>query len=750
MDYPKKGIWRHFKGGTYELMYIARHSETDEPMVVYRALYECGETPLGERVWVRPLSMWTESVTRNGRTFPRFTYVGDEAAPPPSDADAPPADASFGEAPAAFIADAEMQTSEPAIAEADEISAGARQDKDTERLDAHVCDVRGILSRVYGYADFRPGQEQAIQSILSGRDTLGVMPTGAGKSLCYQIPALALEGVTIVISPLISLMQDQVNALKQNGVNAAYINTSLTEAQISAALRNAQNGAYKLIYVAPERLATDRFLRACAHMNIALVAVDEAHCISQWGQDFRPSYLDIPGFIKSLPARPRVCAFTATATQKVRSDIKELLGLDEPFELVTGFDRPNLYFNVLRPANKLSKLSELMRTYADMSGIIYCATRRQTDEVCEYLNQNGVRCARYHAGMSEEERKSAQEAFSMDEIPVIAATNAFGMGIDKSNVRFVIHYSMPKDIESYYQEAGRAGRDGERADCVLMYSPQDLVTQSFFIDHIGEEAKLDARTLSTLKKSARQRLNAMKSYAVSGKCLRASLLKYFGEDAPESCGRCTVCDGRIKRADVTGHAQSVMQLVASSKRAFGAGTLVQALRGSKTENVLRLGLDKSPCYGALKQLSRTAVDSVVEAMTDAGVLAKTDGEYPVIKKGVNWQQAESGELRLYTAEETTAAKPKTRRAPTPVLTDSTPDARLFALLRDKRTELARSRSVPPFMIFADTSLISMTKLKPHTPEEFMRVNGVGEAKCRAYAESFISCVLKWEKEEKRL
>ena len=702
MEYPKKGRYRHYKGGEYELLFIARHSETDEPMAVYRALYDCPDTPLGEGVWARPLSMWTEKVEVNGQTVPRFRFIGD---------------ASGNE---------------------------NRMDGQPNAEESPPCasaDIRSILRQTYGYDEFRPGQEEAIRAVLSGRDTLGVMPTGAGKSLCYQIPALALEGLTVVVSPLISLMKDQVQALKLLGVPAAFINTSLSEAQISEALRRAEAGVYKLMYVAPERLLTPRFERLCQRTRIALVAVDEAHCISQWGQDFRPSYLDIPLFLQRLEKRPRLCAFTATATERVRRDIKRMLGLHDPFELVTGFDRPNLYYSVVRTGDKMKSLMELMNTYSGMSGIIYCATRKTTEEVCEALVKKGIHAARYHAGLDEEERKRAQEAFSVDETPIIVATNAFGMGIDKSNVRFVIHYNLPKDPESYYQEAGRAGRDGERADCVLLYSPSDLVTQGFFIDHLGEEAGIDARTADLLKKAARERLNAMKDYAVSGKCLRRSLLSYFGESAPERCGRCAVCDGLMRRTDATDAAKIVLALVSALRVPYGEGMLVKILRGSRAEDVLSRGLNNSAHYGALASLGASTVSEVIGMMVSQGILVRSEGEYPVLTRGEKAEALEKGTERVEISFAPPADRTHRARAKDGRSADS-----LMNRLKALRMSLARKKGVPPYMIFSDATLREIEDMRPRTAEEFLRIGGVGAAKCRAYASAFIGCVSGWEEE----
>ena len=408
-----------------------------------------------------------------------------------------------------------------------------------------------VLKRYFGYDDFRDGQETLIDSILSGRDTLGVMPTGAGKSLCYQVPALMLEGCAVVISPLISLMKDQVAALKQAGVSAAYLNSSLTARQMDLALDNAGAGKYRILYVAPERLNTPRFLSLMEKQPPSLVAVDEAHCISQWGQDFRPGYLEIPDFIRRLPRRPYLCAFTATATQAVREDIVRLLELENPFVCVTGFDRPNLYFRVLEPARKDETLLRLAAEYAGKSGIVYCATRKEVESVCEMLNGRGISATRYHAGLSDQERRENQEAFALDKCRVMVATNAFGMGIDKSDVRFVIHYAMPGDLESYYQEAGRAGRDGEPAECTLLYSRRDIFTRRYFIQHMGEEAELSPEQLRRVQATARKRLEAMIDYCQETGCLRASILNYFGEEAPGRCGGCGNCAGEARDVTLT-------------------------------------------------------------------------------------------------------------------------------------------------------------------------------------------------------
>ena len=411
---------------------------------------------------------------------------------------------------------------------------------------APASDKYAVLKEYFGYDAFRDGQETLIDSILSGRDTLGVMPTGAGKSLCYQIPALMLSGVTLVVSPLISLMKDQVAALRQAGVAAAYINSSLTPRQLELALDNAAAGKYRIIYVTPERLGTQRFINISQRMGISLIAVDEAHCISQWGQDFRPSYLEIPDYIDRLPVRPRICAFTATATMRVRGDISRIMRLKDPFVCVTGFDRPNLYYRVVQPASKKAELMALMNDYKGKSGIIYCATRKDVEAVCDMLTAAGFPATRYHAGLSDGERLRNQEAFQRDETPIMVATNAFGRGIDKSDVRFVVHFSMPGDLESYYQEAGRAGRDGDGAECTLIYGKQDIFTQRYFIDRMGEESDLSPEELRTVQLNARRRLQLMIEYCETSSCLRAYILNYFGEDSPGRCGACGSCAGEAR------------------------------------------------------------------------------------------------------------------------------------------------------------------------------------------------------------
>ena len=641
-----------------------------------------------------------------------------------------------------------------AFQNADDASFDAPRDAGEVRKARVTGDIHAILKSVYGYSAFREGQEDVIGAILDGRDVLGVMPTGAGKSLCYQIPALAMEGCAIVISPLISLMKDQVNALTQAGVPAAFLNSSLSERQTAAALSNARGGKYKIIYVAPERLLTGRFLSLAAEMNLSMIAVDEAHCISQWGQDFRPAYLDIPEFIRRLPARPRLCAFTATATERVRADIRRLIGLREPLELVTGFDRPNLYYRVLRPANKREALTELLNGYRGMSGIIYCATRRQVEEICDSLKRDGFRAARYHAGLSDDERRRNQDAFAMDDSGVMVATNAFGMGIDKSDVRFVIHYNMPKDIESYYQEAGRAGRDGERADCVLLYSAQDMITQSFFIDHMGEESNLSPEDAAKLREQARARLIAMQGYCRTDGCLRAYILRYFGEKTAGKCDRCGNCARPAAQIDVTPVALNIVKCVSECGQRFGASVVAAVLAGSREERLLQYRLDRLNSYGALSQYERASISQLIDRMVEKGFLKRVGDEYPILKLGANARALVDGSMRmkdysLPAVKGETAKKRRAARATRREAEVTTESEALFQALRKLRTKIAEEKHVPPYVVLTDAALRDMSAKRPHSREDMLLVSGVGEAKMKAYGERFLQEIAKFEKGEKK-
>ena len=726
MNLPQKGRYRHFKGGEYELLCVARHSETDEPLVIYRALYPCPDTPGGEGVWARPLSSWTQSVEMDGKCVPRFAPIPEEEIPLP---EPPPPDAFFP-------LDAPLPPEELAPPEAfppeRNASPGASE--------AECETPESVLKRVFGFDAFREGQRPLIDAILAGRDALGVMPTGSGKSVCYQVPALALPGYALVISPLISLMKDQVAALVQAGASAAYLNSSLTERQMDAVLANIAAGRYKIVYVAPERLLTPRFLALCRATPPSLVAVDEAHCISQWGQDFRPSYLDIPEFIAALPRRPRLCAFTATATRRVREDIARLLRLRSAYTLVTGFDRPNLRFFVERPRERMAALLRVLGKHEGESGIVYCATRKAVEQVCDALRAQGVSATRYHAGLSDAERRENQEAFSYDRSRVMVATNAFGMGIDKSDVRFVVHFNMPKDLESYYQEAGRAGRDGEAADCVLLFGKADVVTQRFFIDKMGEESGLSGPMLEDAKRAAWERLEQMTAYCQTDECLRAHILRYFGESAQESCGACGNCLRPAQRADATQLALPVLRCVRDINGRVGARLICSVLLGSREQRLLAMGLDTSAHYGALRGTPRALLADVIDELIERGYLASSGGKYAVVRLGPRAQEALSGDRVLLRVREQEPSAP----ARGATATRGAVDAELFARLRALRMRIAEKRGVPAYMIFNDQTLRAMCEAMPETPEALLRLPGVGEAKLRNYGEDFLRVIRRWK------
>lgn len=598
-----------------------------------------------------------------------------------------------------------------------------------------------ILKQYFGYETFRDGQETLIDNILAGNDVIGVMPTGAGKSMCFQIPALMMNGLTLIISPLISLMKDQVNALTQSGVAAAFINSSLNEREIYYTLENAEKGAYKLIYIAPERLLMPDFISFAQKADIAMLTVDEAHCISQWGQDFRPSYAKIPDFIASLANRPILSAFTATATSKVRDDIVNLLGLRNPAVLVTGFDRKNLYFEVKKPKDKLSALMTFLKDKKERSGIIYCSTRANVENVCENLKENGYSASRYHAGLSDFERHENQDGFSYDRIKIMVATNAFGMGIDKSNVSFVVHYNMPKDIESYYQEAGRAGRDGEPADCVLLYSGQDVRTNLWLIENARDVQYPDKETEEMLKERDRKRLREMTFYCTAYDCLRGSILKYFGETPPNYCGNCGNCNTNFETADITIDAKKIISCVGRMKERYGLNMVVDVLRGSKSEKVMRLGLDKLSTYG-ISEKKDNQLREIINYLILNDYLLKTDDEYPVLKLGRRFNEVLRDDavlqMKLSVEKEPNPKKEiKINENLKPV------NKKLLEALRKLRLTIANEQNVPAFVIFHDSSLTDMCIKTPVTMEDFLNVSGIGSVKAERYGERFIKAIIEF-------
>ena len=595
-----------------------------------------------------------------------------------------------------------------------------------------------ILKQIFGYDTFREGQETLVDSTLSGRDVLGIMPTGAGKSLCFQVPALLFPGITIVVSPLISLMKDQVSALNAAGVHAAYINSSLTEGQYRKAMELARQGRYKIIYVAPERLMTESFLSLIQAVEISMVAVDEAHCISQWGQDFRPSYLKIVDFISQLPRRPVIGAYTATATKAVREDILCILGLQNPKVMVTGYDRKNLYFAVEKPKDKMNALLEYLRKNPEKSGIIYCNTRKTVEEVHEALLGAGYPAVRYHAGLSDREKKENQEEFIYDRKPIMVATNAFGMGIDKSNVRFVIHYNMPKDIESYYQEAGRAGRDGEPGECILYYKAQDVKMNEFLIQQQGNE-ELDFEEQALIRERNMERLRKMTFYCFTNECLREYILRYFGEYGGNYCGNCKNCLTEFEDLDVTEETRSILGLVKSTGERYGIVAVCDGVRGARTEKVLQFGLEENPHYGELNKTTNARIRQIINDLLVKDYLVLTSGDYPVLKLGEKGRDFLKGEkpetvvLKLPRRQEKEESRPKKQKAKR---NEETKYPQLFEMLRQKRYQMAQEAHIPPYIIFSDKTLREMSAYLPVTREEMLEINGVGNNKYQKYGKVF--------------
>jgi len=610
-------------------------------------------------------------------------------------------------------------------------------------------DKYSILKQYFGHGAFREGQEVLIDAILSGKDVVGIMPTGGGKSLCYQIPALLLPGVTLVISPLISLMKDQVTALKKLGVDAAFLNSSLSAEQLHRVYSRVRKGMYKLLYIAPERLEAGGFSALSQELPISLVAVDEAHCISQWGQDFRPSYLKISDYIAALPRRPVVAAFTATATNEVQQDIIRLLNLESPVCNVTGFDRPNLFFDVRRPKNKLSALLALIREREGKNGIVYCATRASVEKICAALCGRGVSATRYHAGLEESERRQNQDDFQFDRKSVMVATNAFGMGIDKSNVSFVIHYNMPKSLEAYYQEAGRAGRDGEPADCILLYAPGDVETARFLIQNAGSEA-LSESDLALVRRRDYERLNAMTGYCRTTKCYRGYILDYFGQEHGESCGNCGNCNGSFQVTDITIPAQMILSCVMRVKERLryyvGKTLIIQTLRGSKDQRVLDLGLDRLSTYGLMDKLSSEQVRAYIDFIQLEGYL-RTNPLHSTLEPTQSASAVLFGGRRVsmpVRKDHTSEGVAKERRSQAAPPGGAEAEG-LFSILRAVRAQIAQEESVPAYIVFSNATLTEMAAKAPHTMEEFLEVSGVGEVKATRYGEAFLKAIATYER-----
>ena len=597
------------------------------------------------------------------------------------------------------------------------------------------------LKRYFGYDFFRPGQEEIVSALLAGRDALAIMPTGAGKSLCYQVPALLLPGLTLVISPLISLMQDQVKGLNAAGIHAAFINSSLTETQIARALDLAAEGSYKLVYVAPERLESPVFRSFAAGADISMVTVDEAHCISQWGQDFRPSYLKILDFIDSLPRRPIVSAFTATATREVKDDIVCTLRLHDPKVLVTGFDRPNLYFQVERTRRKDDFVIQYLRDHPGESGIIYCATRKNVDKLQELLTEYGFAATKYHAGLSAEARRKNQNDFIYDTAPVIVATNAFGMGIDKSNVRFVLHYNMPQSMENYYQEAGRAGRDGLPSQCVLLFSAQDVIINKFLLDK-KDFAEMDDEEADLLRQRDLQRLQTMERYCQTTECLRNYILAYFGEHPTAPCGNCGSCNNDFDEVDMTDAAKWMINCVAELRGRYGKAILFGTLQGANRARLRELGAERFKSYGRMKDTPRETLERLLAQLLEDGYLVQSDDQYAVLHIGDITPLKAGGQVLVKLPpqrepEQARAPKPK-RRSPMDALTSA--GLELFNQLRQLRFDTAQREGLPPYVVFGDKSLVDMCLRAPRRAEDMLGIYGMGERKYEKYGAAFFAVI----------
>ncbi|MBO4933248.1 MAG: DNA helicase RecQ [Clostridia bacterium] len=619
-----------------------------------------------------------------------------------------------------------------------------------------------ILKQYFGHDDFRTGQEELIDRILAGQDVLGIMPTGGGKSMCYQVPGMLMDGVTLVISPLISLMKDQVMALKNAGVGAAYVNSTLTLEQLRLVYRRIREGAYKIIYAAPERLLAEGFVSVMQEVKISLLAVDEAHCISQWGQDFRPSYLRITEFLDVLPYRPVVAAYTATATEFVRDDIVRILGLRDPFTVITGFDRPNLSFDVQKPKNKTASLLTFLRSRYEKSGIVYCATRSNVEKLYEELTKHGISAAKYHAGMEDSERASHQEDFSYDRKTVMVATNAFGMGIDKSNISYVVHYNMPKSVEAYYQEAGRAGRDGSKAECVLYFSAGDVTTAKYLIENGSENEELSPEERQKVMEADMARLDAMIGYCKTTACLRGYILDYFGQPHGESCGNCTNCLSEYVDLDITTEAQMILSCIrrvhAHLGYSIGTALIVNVLRGGKVRRVLDMGLDKVKTYGVMVKSDPMQIRAYIDHLEKEGYLRVTQEYQTLVLTDRADEVLFRGETVTMPVKLTPAVpeppkkagrpvKGKTSAALSAVSGDAVPEDGLVTALKAVRLRLAEEENVPRYMVFSNAALEDMAAKRPHSIEEFLNVSGVGASKAAKYGAIFLEAIAEYEQKE---
>ncbi len=594
-----------------------------------------------------------------------------------------------------------------------------------------------ILKKYFGFDAFRTGQEQLVREVLSSNDVLGIMPTGGGKSLCFQLPAIMLDGITLVISPLISLMKDQVYSLNQIGIRSAYLNSSLNQTQIQKAYQNILKGEYKIIYVAPERLNTPSFLNIVSKINISMITIDEAHCVSQWGQDFRPSYTRISEFIETFDKRPVISAYTATATAKVQSDIIKLLGLNSPFVSVNGFDRKNLYFEVINTKNKNLYIEEILKENKGKSGIIYCQTRKKVEELSENLNKLGYNTTRYHAGLTDSEKNKNQDDFIFDRVNIIIATNAFGMGIDKSNVSFVIHHAMPKDLESYYQEAGRAGRDGTSAKCYLLYAPNDVATAKWLITNSTDYSEFDEETSRKLLQNSLERLKQMTFFSTTDECLREFMLRYFGERSENFCGNCSNCGTKFVETDYTLEAQKILSCIKRVNEKFGISTIIEILTGSSNAKIKQFGLDQIPTYG-ISKVDNVTLRKIVDHLILNDYIFRTEERYPILKLGENANEILYNDKKIIL--KTPIEKKKILLKSSKNIELSSDKIELFDELKALRQKIAKRRSVPSYVIFSDKTLIDMCQKMPTNDDEFLLVLGVGELKLKNFGKEFLDLI----------
>ena len=620
-----------------------------------------------------------------------------------------------------------------------EQQVGGKQDVSRQHQVVTKQQALRMLETYFGYTSFRPAQEAPIASLLRNEDVIGIMPTGAGKSICFQIPALCKEGLTIVFSPLISLMKDQVDGLLVQNIPAALINSTLTQSEFNKTMYEVRSGKIKLLYIAPERLSSNFFCNVLRALPIAQVIVDEAHCISEWGHDFRPSYRLIGEWLNSLPKRPIVGAFTATATKYVENDIKKLLGLDKANVYVTGFDRPNLSFSVIRTPKRMDYVVHYVRQHANENGIIYCATRKDVDRVYENLTRAGIKAGHYHGGLNDEVRREMQNAYADDKLQVMVATNAFGMGIDKSNVRYVLHYQMPRNMESYYQEAGRAGRDGAPAECILLYSGQDVQVHKYLIEQSIETPERQDVEL--------RKLQSMIDYCFCSNCLRKYMLNYFGESTVwTTCDNCSSCKGSADKVNVTKEAKAIFRAIMGTDERYGASMITSIVRGERTDRIMRAGHDALPVFGLLSNVDEKSIKGLIQQFVASGYLRSSTGKYPILSLTAGAEEVLAGRKEVEEIRQHVSVPSRTSKSAASVVRgkSSSTSGGLFEHLRQHRKRLAEEAGLRPYLIFPDTVLIDLANLRPTTLGEFGNVKGVGEAKLKKYGLTFLQAIAEYK------